>query len=132
MGTAVDGVVAVAKGRLDGYAYGAGWVGVGILVEQRLVAFHGPLGIQQGDLAGFFGEDRPRVALHAVEQSAFPQGGHELSYVTGIGLDALCDLLTGEAGIRVQCNKGQNVYSVAELGGVFHCKIPFFLMLVLL
>ena len=119
-------VVTVPQNQLNIYSYTAGGVGMGILVKQWLVPLHCPIRIQQRDLAGLFRKSGARVPLHAGEQPAFPQGGHELAHIGRVGLDAFCNLFAGEGFLRVQSDKGQNMDGIAEFGGVFHRLPPPF------
>ena len=64
------------------------------------------------------------MPLDAGEQPAFSQGGHQLTDVCGVGMDALGDFIAGEVGSGMQSEKSQDVDGVAELGGVFQGSIP--------
>ena len=98
-----------------------------VLMEQRFVALYCPIGIQHSDFLRLTSQGRPGMSLHADQQPSFPQGGHELAHIGGIGLNALCQLVAGQVSVWVQSNKSQNMNSIAKAGGIFHGLISFFL-----
>ena len=100
--------------------YAAIRVGMGIQVEQGLVALHRPVDVEQGNLLRRLGQFRPGMPRYAAQESRLAQGGHQLPYIAGVGFYALGNPVAGENHIRIQIYKTKNVDSIADLGRIFH------------